>query len=155
MIKLTYEGYIQESGAIVLSTTNDPSHTKFTYLGNSVNCASGDKYQVFECMQNVPAIDLITILNTFNSTLHGRNSFKFNPQADNETSFGNYSERGLLGRVFAVVRIISDICCHILDVWPHVQNGIFCAKGRNWTPPKPGSVLRPELVTSPEQAVTG
>jgi hypothetical protein len=60
-------------------------------------------------MQNVPATDLITVLNKYNSTLHGGASLKFNPQADNETSFGNYSERGLLGRVAAIVRTACSL----------------------------------------------
>lgn len=82
---------------------NDPGHTNFTYLAERVNCMQGDQYQVFECMQNVPAQDLINVLNKYNSTLNGGKPFSFNPQADNETSFSNYSERGLLGRVAAVV----------------------------------------------------
>jgi Carboxylesterase family len=102
--KLTYEGYIQESGAIVLSTVNDPNHTNFTYLADKVNCTEGDEYQIFECMQNIPATDLIAVLNNYNNTLNEGKSFHFNPQADNETSFGNYSERGLLGRVAPIVR---------------------------------------------------
>ena len=95
------------------------------------------RVEVFGWMQNVPATDLITILNTFNSILYGGNSFKYNPQADNETSFGNYSERGLPGRVATVVRIISNICCHILDVWPYVQTAYAAPKVETGPHPNP------------------
>jgi hypothetical protein len=88
----------------VLSTVNDPNHTNFTSLANQVNCTEGNEYEIFKCVQNVLAIDFITALNKYNGTLHGGASLKFNPQADNEPSFGNYSERGLLERVAAMVR---------------------------------------------------
>ncbi|KAH8649186.1 Alpha/Beta hydrolase protein [Xylariales sp. PMI_506] len=101
-------GYIQESGAIVLSTVKDPNHTNFTYLADQVNCTQGDEYEVFDCMQNVLAEDLIAVLNHYNSTANGGKSFSFNPQADNETSFGNYSERGLLGRVAPIPGLFGN-----------------------------------------------
>lgn len=100
----TYVGYIQESGAIVLSTVDDPDHTNFTYMADQVNCTDGDQYEILSCMQQTPAQDLIAVYNSYNSTLNGGKTLNFNPQSDNETSFGNYSERGLLGRVAKVVR---------------------------------------------------
>jgi hypothetical protein len=45
---LTHKGYIQESGAIVLSTVNDPHHTNFIYLANQVNFTKGDEYEIFD-----------------------------------------------------------------------------------------------------------
>lgn len=48
-------------------------------------------------------MDLITVLNAYNSSLNGGKPLSYNPQADNETSFGNYSERGILRRVAAMV----------------------------------------------------
>lgn len=59
-------------------------------------------------MQNVSASDLISVLNSYNATLNGGQKFSFGPQADNQTSFGNYSERGVLGKVATVVRKSSE-----------------------------------------------
>jgi cholinesterase len=53
-------------------------------------------------MQQVPAASIIAIVDGYNASLNDGKALRFNPQADNETSFANYSARGVLGRVARV-----------------------------------------------------
>lgn len=102
-------------GAIMMSgqgeLSSDPhDHSNFDYIATKLGC-TGDKDEQFKCMQSVDAKDIAQVLNTYDSTANNGKVLIFQPQADNETSFSNYTDlqaRGLYARVVGFTQNISQ-----------------------------------------------
>ncbi|KAL1889493.1 hypothetical protein Sste5346_008871 [Sporothrix stenoceras] len=97
-------GYICMSGQGEFSA--DPADvSNFTYVAERVGCAgfvTDDKKDYdgeMECMQAVDADKIIAVLNNYDSRTpeNGGRVLNFQPQTDNETSFGNYTDLQVRG----------------------------------------------------------
>lgn len=100
------KGFIMQSGQGEIS--GDPNdHSNFTYIADKLGC-SGDKDEMFRCMQQANADDIIQILNTYNATANGGKVLNFQPQADNETSFSNYTDLQARGLYSYLPQIIGN-----------------------------------------------
>lgn len=95
-------GYICMSGQGEFSA--DPSDVSdFTYVAEQVGCGgfvSDDKKDYdgeMKCMQDVDADKIIGVLNGYDSRQHDGKVLNFQPQTDNQTSFGNYTDLQVRG----------------------------------------------------------
>ncbi|KJR81634.1 uncharacterized protein SPSK_00767 [Sporothrix schenckii 1099-18] len=115
------QGYICMSGQGEF--TADPRDvSNFTYVAAQVGCASDtDDYDAeFQCMQNVPAPTIMAVLNGYDSRQHGGRVLGFQPQSDNETSFGNYTDlqvRGLYSRLPTVIGNVDNEMASLYYPW--------------------------------------
>jgi carboxylesterase type B len=90
-------GFAADSGTAGLLGA-PPTTTNFTYVAQQVGCAQTDKDDQFACMQSADATAIISVLNTYNSSFNGGKSLSFTPAADDETSFGNYTDLAVRGK---------------------------------------------------------
>lgn len=100
------KGFIAQSG--VASNGIVPTGSNFTFIASQLNCSSSTNTSItspdteFACMQSLPASSIISIYNTYNSTLNSNLPLSFSTAADNQTRFTNYTDlltRGLFARL--------------------------------------------------------
>lgn len=103
------KGFIAQSGTASGGSANDPTNSNFTYLASQVGCTSGNKDEVFSCMQKANATAIIEVLNKYNATANSGRSLSFNPSPDNVTSFSNYTDRQLRGRFAKLPTLLSQV----------------------------------------------
>lgn len=102
------KGFIMMSGQGEIS--GDPTdYSNFTYAAERVGC-EGEKDEVFSCMQEVPSEKIIDVLNQYDSKANGGKMLNFQPQADNETSFSNYTDLQVRG---LYAPLVSLLFCHV------------------------------------------
>lgn len=96
------KGFIMMSGQGEIS--GDPTdHSNFTFMANQLGCPY-DKDAQLRCMQSKDARDIIDVLNNYDSAANGGQILNFQPQADNETSFTNYTDLQVRGLFAQMVR---------------------------------------------------
>ena len=124
-------GYICMSGQGEFSA--DPADvSNFTYVAERVGCGgfiptnddgSGlpDYDGELACMQEADADAIIGVLNGYDSRLHGGSGLDFQPQTDNQTSFGNYTDLQVRGMYSKLVSLLqkpppppSVLWCYVL-----------------------------------------
>ena len=102
-------GFIMMSGQGEIS--GDPTdHSNFTYVAERVGCEGDDKDELFTCMQEVAPEKIMDVLNQYDPKANGGRMLNFQPQADNETSFSNYTDlqvRGLYAPLVSFLLITS------------------------------------------------
>lgn len=95
-------GFIMMSGQGEIS--GDPTdYSNFTYVAERLGC-EGDKDELFTCMQATTPEQIMDILNGYDPKANGGRILNFQPQADNETSFSNYTDLQVRGLYAQLVR---------------------------------------------------
>lgn len=106
------KGFIMMSGQGEIS--GDPTdHSNFTYVAERVGCNSNDKDEVFSCMQEVAPEKIVDVLDHYDAKANGGKMLNFQPQADNETSFSNYTDLQVRGQFAPLVSLRSPTMLRI------------------------------------------
>ncbi|CAK7236417.1 hypothetical protein SCUCBS95973_009601 [Sporothrix curviconia] len=115
-------GYICMSGQGEFSA--DPTDvSNFTYVAERVGCAgfvTDDKKDYdaeFACMQKADAGAIIGVLNGYNSRENGGSVLNFQPQTDNETSFGNYTDLQVRGMYSKLPQVIGNVANEMVSLY--------------------------------------
>ena len=103
-------GFIAQSsmGDSSIGAAIDPSGSNFTYVAEALGC-SGDQEEIFSCMQELPASNIIGIYNKYNASSNGGRSLSFAPKADNITSFANYTDLQVRGQFARLPILIAQV----------------------------------------------
>lgn len=108
-------GFIAQSGLADSGLTKvDAAGTNFTYVAEQIGCSStssssSSSDEVFACMQQADAADIIAVLNTYNATANGGRALSFTPAADGLTNFADYEERQEQGLFAHVPTLIAQV----------------------------------------------
>ncbi|CAK7199920.1 hypothetical protein SEUCBS139899_002607 [Sporothrix eucalyptigena] len=109
-------GYICMSGQGEFSA--DPTDvSNFTYVADKVGCKSSSHDDEFKCMQSASADDIISVLNGYDSRDHGGSVLNFQPQTDNETSFGNYTDLQVRGLYSQLPQVIGNVANEMVSLY--------------------------------------
>lgn len=112
------KGYISMSGQGEFSADPDDV-SDFTYVAEQVGCnRGGDRDAEFACMQAADADDIIAVLNQYDPSQNDGRVLNFQPQTDNQTSFGNYTDLQVRGLYSQLVGLSPPT--HTL-VYPHAH----------------------------------
>jgi carboxylesterase type B len=100
-------GLIIQSGAVGNNkVTYSEGTSNFSYVASQVGCDTSDKDEELACMQSVEAEKILQVYEKYNATENEGKSLGFGASVDEETVFGNFSERrdrGLVAKIPVVI----------------------------------------------------
>ncbi|KAJ5638169.1 chlorogenic acid esterase precursor [Penicillium lividum] len=100
-------GLIADSGGPSIITNTDTAHTNFTFIAGLVGCGNLSSDKELSCVRKVPAQTLENALSYYSGN-GTKPSVSFTPVVDNKTSFANFTQRVLDGKISKTPMIIGS-----------------------------------------------